>query len=43
MQNVAKTVAGTLLERLTGEKKDAQPSALPKPAVGEVLKGLFGR
>jgi AsmA protein len=42
MQNVGKVLTGKLLETLSGDKKGDQ-SGIPKPAVGDVLKGLFGK
>jgi AsmA protein len=43
LQNVGKALTNTLLNSLSGDKK-GNPSGTPtKPAVGDVLKGLFGR
>jgi AsmA protein len=43
LQNVGKALTNTLLNSLSGDKK-SNPSGTPtKPAVGDVLKGLFGR
>jgi AsmA protein len=43
MKNVGKALTGTLIDTLTGTKKDGQTGAQSKPNVGNVLKGLFGR
>jgi AsmA protein len=43
LQNVGKALTNTLLNSLTGDKKSAPSGSPPKPAVGDVLKGLFGR
>ena len=43
MQNVGKAVTSKLLETLTGDKKGGPSGSPQKPAVGDVLKGLFGK
>ena len=43
MQNVGKTLTNTLLNTLTNPKAGGQSGSQPKPAVGDVLKGLLGR
>lgn len=43
MQNVGKALTGTLLDQLTRDKKGGQAGSQTKSAVGDVLKGLFGK